>query len=331
MKFPSIKDIRKYFLEHRLVIKTENWARKHSFPGFFKVPIYDVLVFIYNEVRRFDLSTRANSIAFSFFLSLFPAILALFTLIPYLLPLILNDKLLSFLPDGNIDFNSSFIQQMREVMPDSIEDRLIAFIQDVSTTPRVGLLSFGFLLAIFFASNGILTLMKSFEKSNKETFVQRSVVQKRLIAIQLTFLIGTLVFASILLVILGNLLIGWLLDYIHADRFTSAILYILRWIIIVSLFYFGIAILYRLGAPTKRKFNYFSPGTTLATVLSILSSVLFSFYADNFSTYNKLYGSIGTIIVIMLWIQINAFVILIGFELNASIAVNRDLKKKVKE
>ena len=80
-----------------------------------------------------------------------------------------------------------------------------------------------------------------------------------------------------------------------------------------------------------RKFRFITPGATLAAILSILSSVVFSFFVDNFGSYNKLYGSIGTVIVIMVWIQLNAFILLIGFELNASIAVNRDLKKKVKE
>ena len=101
---------------------------------------------------------------------------------------------------------------------------------------------------------------------------------------------------------------------------------IFRWLVIVALFYFGIAFIYRYGVALKRKLPWLTPGATLATILSIISSLLFSFYVNAFNTYNQIYGSIGTIIVLMLWIQINCMVLMVGFELNASIAVNRDLK-----
>ncbi|MEL6274746.1 MAG: YhjD/YihY/BrkB family envelope integrity protein, partial [Bacteroidota bacterium] len=91
---------------------------------------------------------------------------------------------------------------------------------------------------------------------------------------------------------------------------------------------------YRFGAATYQRFSYFSPGVTLAAILSLLTSVAFSFYVDGFNrydTYARFYGSIATIIIVMLWLQLNSLILLVGFELNASIAVNRDLKAIIQE
>jgi membrane protein len=139
--------------------------------------------------------------------------------------------------------------------------------------------------------------------------------------------LGVLVVASIFLIILGNTLLSYFFNYFEIDRFSQFSIQLLRWIITFFLFYFGIALIYRFGISVKSKIKYFSPGATLATFLSIASSIIFAWYVNSFGAYNKLYGTIGTFIVIMLWIQINCFIILIGFELNAAIAVNRDLKK----
>ncbi|MEM9822244.1 MAG: YihY/virulence factor BrkB family protein [Bacteroidota bacterium] len=310
-------------------------------PGFYDQSIYDVLMFVYREIQREGLYTRANSIAYSFFLSLFPAIIALFTLIPYLLPFIFNDVVLHYLPDetalvyhpsGGVDYNETLITQLRELLPNFTgKEQVIVFFRDLATQPRTGMFSIGFVLAIFFASNGMMTMMSGFEKSYMTTFRKRSPVRKRIIALFLINLMGGMVIASVLLLILGDSALNWIFGYLNADEFNHLGLDFLRLLILVALLYFGITLIYRFGAATKKRFRYFSPGAALASVLSILSTTAFAFYVNNFGVYNKLYGSIGTIIVIMLWIQINALILLIGFELNASIAVNRDLSEGKKQ
>jgi membrane protein len=324
-KLPSIKEIRKIISNHPIVMGLINWTQRKSFPGFFKVPIYDVFVFIRNEIKRFAIVTRANSMAFSFFLSLFPSILVLLTLLPFF-----SEYFFSYLPGGK-DVLPVLETNIEMVMPGNAGDMLFSTIEDITTRPRADLLSFGFLLAMIFASNGMLQMMRSFEKSHEKIFIRRSGIQKRLISIGLTFLLGILLIASVVLVILGNFLIGLLSDYIKLDWFGEVAISFLRYFAIVALFYSVIAVIYRFAVPTVKPFRIFTPGATVATLLSILSSVAFSFYVDNFNTYNKLYGSIGTIIVVMLWMQINCMVLLIGFELNASIAVNRDLKEEIEE
>ncbi len=326
MKFPTVQQITDFFLKHPLVLGVINWAKTHSFPGFFKVPISDVAVFIYNEGQRRDLTTRANSMAFSFFLSLFPALIMLFTLLPLFQEYLLN----YFLEHEN--YYEVLNKEIQVILPGEAGRSLFEFIQDITSNPRIGLLSFGFILALFFASNGMMTLMHSFDKSYLETtFKKRNGLKKRGIAILLTVQLGLLLLVSVIFIILGSLIITTISEVVKLDFFTKYSIYLVRWLVILALFYTGISIIYRYGAGMHRKFKFFTPGATLASLLSILSSVLFSFYVDNFASYNKFYGSIATVIVLMIWIQLNAFILLIGFELNASIAVNRDLKKRIAE
>lgn len=328
IKLPDFSKISEWFEEHSLVRQLVEWAKEHSLPGFSGVPTYDVVVFVFNEIRRFDLFTRANSIAFSFFLSLFPSLLTLFTLAPFII-----DLLAVWIPELS-NFNETLYGEIKRIMPGQAGDVMFSFVQEVTNQPKVGLLSFGFLLAIYFSSNGMLAMMQGFQKSYPATFRKRSGLKKRLVSIGLTGLLGLLVVSSVILVILGNIIIKWLTEMVSLSEFSTTMVDILRWLVIIALYFFTIGTLYRFGAATHRRFRYRSPGVTLATVLSLLSSVVFSFYVDEFNrydTYAKFYGSIATVIIVMLWIQINSLILLIGFELNASIAVNRDLKEEIPE
>ena len=150
MKFPTYQQIEDYISNHRLVKGTLLWAKTHSLPGFLKVPVYDVMVFIYHESRRSDLITRANSMAYSFFLSLFPTLILLFTLLPYF-----QKYIFSYLPEGD-GYYEVMEAQIQELMPGNAGASLFDFIHDITTHPRFGLLSFGFILAVYFSSNGML-------------------------------------------------------------------------------------------------------------------------------------------------------------------------------
>lgn len=305
-----------------VVKESIQWSKENSLPGFFKVPIYDVLIFINNELKRNDLFTRSYAIAFNFFFSIFPSLIAFFTLIP-----LFKRAFIQYLPEGE-NFDLYLRTEIDRIMPGVAGDRLFDFVDDITNNPRFGLLSIGFIFAIYFASNGMMALMHGFNKSYLKTFKTRGALKKRLIAVALTFQIGILLIGAITLIILGEFLIGFLNSYLNVDGFTRIGIQLLRWLSILFLFYMGIAVIYRYGAAAKRRFSMLSPGTTLATLLCLGSSLVFSFYVNEFNTYNQLYGSIGAIMALMLWIQINSLILLIGFELNASIAVNRDLKEE---
>jgi membrane protein len=326
LRLPNLEELERRLLRWRPLRLFLYWSKRRSFPGFFKVPIYDVFVFLFNEIGRFDLFIRANAIAYSFFIALFPSLISLFTMLPYL-----RRYLLQHLPDDAGDFEDILQREIQQIVPGDVGLQISGFIEDLTTNPRVGLLSFGFFLALFFASNGMLALMQGFEKSYEKTFIKRNALYKRGVASLLTILLAFLLLASVILIIMGNFLLTTAGGITGWTSMTEWSVSFLRWLAIISLFYFGISIIYRYGVAVRRKFKIFSPGATLATILCLLTSLGFSFYVDNFGNYNKLYGGFGTIIVTMLWLQLNALGLLIGFELNAAIAINRDIKQSREE
>lgn len=313
-RYKFFRNLIRYFVRHPLWVRTLEWSRTHSLPGLNRIPLYNLILFIDKETRDDAITTRANSMAFSFFMAIFPGILVLISLLPYF-PI-------------SMDFFGTLQSSIKEVMPGKAGDMIFGTIKDIATKPKEGLLSAGFFLALWFASNGMLSMMKGLEKDYPITFKRRTAFQKRLMALQLTFLVGFVLVASVILVILGNTILKFVFQYIHVDVLTIIAFSSLRWVVVILLFYSLFSMIYRYGSSTRHPIPFINPGAVLATPLSILTSWGFSFYVDNFGNYNKLYGSIGTLIVLMIWIQLNCMILLIGFELNAGIAVLRDERRE---
>ena len=261
-------------LQRRFVQKLEqlglfSWMRSTKFPGAFGVTFYDLFQFIKKESNQIDIETRANSMAFSFFLSLFPLLLVLFTIIPY------------------FPIQEHFYETMRisisEIMPGRAGDSLFNFIIDLTTKPQLNILSISSILVIYFASNGVMAMIQGFEKSFPTTFETWTGWHKRLRAIFLTFLLAFILLASVILIILGNVILNWLFKQtgIVPGSMQSASFHLLRWLGIILLFYFGITSIYRFAVSARKRFNFFTPGATLATFLSLFTSYIFSFYVDN--------------------------------------------------
>lgn len=312
-----MRDFYKSIGLYHLVKKILRWSKTTSMPGLSHIPIYNILRFIIIEFQKDDISTRANSVAFSFFLSIFPSIIFLFTLLP----------LLPFTAGYQEIINSSAY----EILPHEAAVYFMDIINDMLSIKREGLLSAGFILALFFASSGMLTLMYGFDKSYDSTFKSRGYFKKRLVAVALTLLLGTVLIISIIFIILGKPLLSLGIETIGLSGYYSNILLTTKWILTILMIYSIITLIYRYGPSMYRRIEFFNTGAYMATGLSIMSSLAFSYFVDNFGKYNEIYGSIGALIVLMVWIQINAFIILAGFELNASIAVNKDLLMKKEE
>ncbi len=289
-----------------------NWSKRHAFPGFDDVPIYYVIRFVLQEARKDNITTRASAVAFNFFLSLFPLMI-------FLLPLLAQTSAAE-------NYLGVFRESIQGVIPSSAENYIFELIKGIQNEGSLTLLGLGFFLAIFFSSIGMDTLMSGFDKSYDTTFKKRSYLRQRFIAVLLTLLLSTLVVASVVLIILGNQFLGHIFDLIGMEGSPDLLKVILRWLIVLLLFYSVIAVIYRYGPAMRRRVKFFSPGATLATVLSIITSVGFSYFVNAFGRYNEIYGSIGALIVMLIWIQLNSFIMIVGFELNASIAVNRDLR-----
>lgn len=289
-----------------------NWSQKTAIPGFDNVPVYNVIAFVIKEAKRDSIVTRSESIAFSFFLSLFPFLI-------FLLPILSRTPVI----ENYLEVGRNSIQG---VLPSSAEEYIFGIVNSIQLEGQTGWLTLGFFLAIFFSSSGMSTLMTGFDKSYNTVFKSRGYFKQRFIAILLTLLLSTLLVLSIALIVLGQQFLGFLVSNLGLDTSMKSLFGILRWLIMIILYYSIITSIYRFGPSMYKKIKFLSPGATLATLLSILSSVAFSYFVNTFDRYNQVYGSVGALIVILLWLEINAFILLVGFELNASIAVHKGLR-----
>lgn len=294
----------------RILIK----AKKISLPGFDGMAIYDVMVFFWRSIVDGALSTRASAIAFNLFVALFPAIIFLFTLIP-------------FIPIEN--FQNELFLLIKDMVPASAFEAIEGTVADILTHQRGDLLSLGFFMALIFSTNGFASMMVAFDAS-LHSFERRTWLGQRLIALLLLIIVSVLVTVAIALITYGQHFINYLVSngYLR-DNLIFFILTIGKWFIILFLVFIANSFLYYLAPSKKTKWRFISAGSSLATVLSVLTFVGFSYYINNFGQYNKLYGSIGTLLVIMLLMYLLSMILLVGFELNASI--NEAVKQSKRE
>lgn len=271
--------------------------------GFTGLSLYDVSVFFIKGLQEGAITTRASSLAFNFFLAFFPSIIVFFTLIPYI-PI-----------DG---FQQTLMEIISNILPPSTNSATFSTLEDIINNQRGGLLSIGFILALYFSTNGMSSLIQAFN-SSYHIRENESIIKHQMLSILLTIVISALVFLTIILIIFGKAVIVYMIDYQLINENKLILLNTAKWVILIFMLFLGITTIFNLGPAIKSQIKIFSPGAILATLFIILTSIVFSYYIDNFSQYNKIYGSIGTLIIILLWIYFNAIFLLIGFELNASI------------
>jgi len=279
-------------------------SKKIILPRFEGVPLYDVIIFFKEQVRRVGLTERASAVSYNFIMSIPPSCLFLFTLIPNL-PFV-RKKAVQWQVRGII----------RDMIPaKEYNEGIIRFVDSFFGDAHMALLSFGFVLLIFFASNGMMGLMRSFNK-NYIGFEKRTGLHTRWVAIKLTIIIMGLILACLLLLIMQGAVLKWIGI---KSGFVRSFIRTIRWGFIVALIFYAIGFIYKYAPAIQKRWKLVSPGVILATSLSILTTLGFSIFVENFGKYNALYGSIGTIIVLMIIIYINSLVLLIGYELNVSI------------
>jgi membrane protein len=218
------------------------------------------------------------------------------------------------------------MSSVQNVMPNDAYNVINSTIQDIVKHQHRKLLSIGVLLTIFYSTKGVASLMTSFDKAYP-SFKKRKYHHQIWVSVKITLLLFLLLILSVFLIIAGGFIIKWIMHLLH---FTHHAIYyflnIIKWLIIISLFYISISLIYFYGPAVHRRWRFFSAGSTLAAFLSMLTSVAFSYFINNFGQYNKIYGSIGTLIVIMVWLYYNSMILIIGFELNASIDINKHNK-----
>jgi membrane protein len=261
-----------------------------------------VFIAFVRQLKKTSLTERASGIAFNIVMAIPPTLLFVFTLVPYL------------------PISKQFINQMfaliRDVIPgEKNHAAIIVFLRDFLDKPQNGLLSFGLLLAILFSSNAMMGVLRSFDK-NYPGFARRKMLHKRRVAMQLTLICFFLIFLCILLLIAQSAVLKWL--GVKGIGLRS-MLENVRWVLIVILTFYIVSYIYRHGPPVAKKWPLLTAGSIFATTLMILATALFSYYVNHFSNYNKLYGSIGAIFILMSLIYANSLALLMGFELNVTL------------
>ena len=299
-----MKWLHRFLLRFGFYRRFIRWSKSYILPGFYPLPLYDVAAFFANEIQERALLNRASSLAFNFMLAFFPAAIFLFTLIP-------------FIPIHN--FQGQLLDLLSTVLPYNAYMAFQSTIEYIVKIHNVKLLSFGFLAALYFATNGIINLMRAFNRSSL-VVEKRTWWKRRGIAIALTVVISISLLVAIAVLTAGEATISYLKSHIDSKgHFWYYIIAFSRWIILIAIFLFSISILYRYGPANKEKWKFLSTGAIMATALAVLTSMGFNYYINNFSSYNNVYGSLGALIILMLWLYLNSLILLIGFELNASI------------
>ncbi len=252
----------------------------------------------------FDIDQRAAAVSYSFLLAVFPGVIFLFTLIPYIPIQHLDQLIMEFL--GN-------------VLPKGIYENTSNTIQDIVSRKRSDILSFGFFFTVFAATNGMMSLMGAFNMA-LQVREKRTYFRARMIALFLTVLLIAVLICAILILVVGTFLIDFLFDKgLLDENFNFYLLHIVRYGGIFLIFYIGICAIYYFAPAVHKRLRFFNFGALIASVLGILATNLFSFYLANFNSYNKLYGSIGTLIALMVWIYLVALILILGFEINISV------------
>lgn len=287
------------------VVRTvQLWLQKIRPPFLENLSLWDLGTFFYRALYEGAVSSRAASVAFSFFMALFPGVIFVFTLIPFI-PI-----------DG---FQEELFALLQDVLPPNSFEATQSTINDILTVQRGDLLGVTVLAALIFATNGTLALIANFTQS-VYNIGHRNFWSQYLAAFVLTVVLSVLLIAGIaFLVASEGLLAAWMQ---HRTQIGTEwkLLIAWRYAILIVLILLSVSLVFKYGPASKAPWRLISPGAILATVLVVASSAAFGFYVAHFARYNQLYGSIGTLLILQLWIYINAIGLIVGYELNASVA-----------
>lgn len=281
----------------------EKKTRKITLPGLDGLTAFDLWIIYSGGIMKGTFSTRASAIAYSFFMALFPFILFILNLIPYI----------TFIDDFQIEF----LIFMDSLLPPTTYDLFEDIFLDIASNPRGGLLSFAFILSILLMTNGVNAIFTGFEFSY-HTRANRSIVRQYIIAVGVSIIMALLLLLTVIVAVY--------LTYVVDDLSELGVLFerslasqILQYVALISLIYLAVATLYYFGTKEGRLTSFFSVGAIFTTLLILVTTYLFGLYIENFSNYNELYGSIGALLVLMVYIWLNSNILLLGFELNASL------------
>lgn len=308
-----------------------SWMKKITFRRFGNLSLYKFSKIFLHNIHEDEIFDRANSVAYNFILAIFPTIIFLFTLIPYITV---------YLPEVS---NESIMEFISELAPPNMYQTISSTVLDIVSNQRGGLLTFGFIFALYLATNGMVALMRAFNACYR-TVDRRNFFRTRLTALGLTLMLSICLFLAIVLLVVGQVVINYFTTHVHdlaklnLDDLSIYFILLLRFLVVFIVFFIAISCIYYFGPAVHYNWNFFSIGSLLATLTCLAITYGFSYYVANFGSYNKVYGSIGTLIALMIWIQLMTMVLLFGYEVNASLhygtkveAINAQSRTKRKE
>jgi membrane protein len=280
-------------------------ARRLRLPGLSGASLYDVGKFFVAEISDVDVLERADIVTFNFILAIPPTFLFLFSLIPYL-------------PIGNLE--QTLLHTLKLVTPNTrIYQRVEAVVRDFLHKQRHNVLSFGILLSLWYASNGMAALMKSFDRS-LSLYKKRHFLARRWTAIKLTLMLILVLVATLIVLMIQNNLINKLILHLFHNVFA---LKLVSYLTLAALVFVAISLIYTYGPSLTHSFRFVSAGSVFATLVTMAGTSLFFFLVNNFLNYNKVYGSIGALIAFMAWLWYNTIVLLVGYELNMALLLGK--------
>lgn len=274
---------------------------------------YQILIILKSKLLKFDIDIRAAAVAYNFTLAIFPTIIFLFSVIPYI-------------PVKNLDLQ--ILNLLSEVMPIGIFEEAKVTIVEIVSKPRGSILSFGFIFALYASTSGMMALMRAFNMTN-ETAEKRGFIKSRLIAVMLNFMLTFVLMISIVVLIVGRFAVDFLFDEGILNRdFNFYIFQIISYFVVFSVFFVTISVIYYIAPAIPKRWRFFNSGSITASILTIIITNLFSYYLLNFASYNRLYGAIGTLIALMVWFYLIALILILGFDINASIEESKETSNK---
>lgn len=264
--------------------------------------LYKLIELYIGSIVKGEFTYRAGAIAFSFFMAMFPFALFILNLIPYI-PL--------------DDFQTDFLKFIEESVPPNTYDAIASILTDILNTSYKSLISTGILLSILLMSNGMNAILSGFQSSSHIT-IKRGFIRQYIVAIGLSLLFTILLIITVAAIVIMEVIMQNLSKegYLYNE---VLIIQIGRYLFLIIMILMGTSLLFKFAARETRSVSFFSYGSVFTTILFIVTSYVFGIYVLRFAQYNELYGSIGTLLVLMIYIWINCFILLIGFELNAVI------------
>ncbi len=310
---------RKRILKFTSARTGRSWLKKIKFKKYDNLSLYKFLKIFGHNISEDEIGDRANGVSFNFILATFPAIIFLFTLIPYIS---------AYFPDITTETIMNFA---KEAVPASMYDSVASTVFDIVNNQRGGLLTFGFLFALYLSSNGMMSLMRAFNACYR-TVERRNWFKMRLTSVGLTLMLAVVLFSAVILLIVGQFSLDYItthledFSHLNLSSYTIYMIFLLRFVVIFIVFLIAISFIYYFGPAVHYNWRFFSIGSLLATLAILGVSYGFSFYITNFGSYNKVYGSIGALIALMAWIQLVTLVLLYGYEVNASLHYGRKME-----